>query len=201
MFKSLLQHPTLPGGDRLCVHASGRFDDLFFSKASVRFLIQFVSRMPRASLLFVLVTLIAIAGCSAYAGILVIESIAHYLDTSRFAAGLLLSLLFLRLPSFREGKLRTRGLLPAQARLPLMAVLLALCLVDYGSQGKVVEAVFIGLAMGILLVIKAIRTLVASRISGFFTKFQQPSGAGPAAGPAKAVDSDVIDVDFREKKD
>jgi hypothetical protein len=166
----------------------------------LRFLIEFVSRMPRASLVFALVALICIAGCSSYAGILAIASIADHLGTSRFVAGLLLGLLFLRLPSFREGKLRTKGLLPSPARLPLMVALLAACIVDYGSQGKVVEAVFIGLAVAILLAMKAIRALVATRIAGLFTRFQQPPGTSPATGPAKAVDSNVTDVDFREKK-
>ena len=82
-----------------------------------------------------------------------------------------------------------------------MMLLLAACMLDYGSQGEVVKAVFIGVAAGILLAMKAIRALVATRIAGFFSKFQQPSDTAPAEGAAKAVDSDMIEVEFREKKD
>ena len=167
----------------------------------MRFLIEFVARMPRVSLVFGLLLLILIAGCSAYAGILVIGSISRYLDTSRFVAGLLLGLAFLRLPSFKEGKLRTKGLVPKPARLPLMLILLAACLVSYLGRNEVRDAVFIGLAMGILLVTNAIRSLVKSRVASFFTEHQRSASAEPAAGPSRAADPNVIDVDFREPKD
>ena len=180
--------------------ASIRFDTFTTTSPQVRLLIEFVSRMPRASLVFVLVALVCVAGCSAYAGILVIESIAHFLGISRFVAGLLLGVLFLRLPSFRGRKLRSKGLLPARVRLPVMLALLAVCLADYGARGEIVRAVFIGLAIGILLAMRAMRALVASRVSTFLTKHQRPTGAAPTSGSAKAVDSDVIDVDFREAK-
>lgn len=151
--------------------------------------------MPRLAITVSLLILIGLVAISAYAGYLVIGMLAEYLGSGRFVAGLLLGLLFLRLPRARDGKLHTVGLLPKKARLPVMAGLLAFCLVSYFQRGEMVPVLFLGLAATFLFTFRWIKQLLANRVLSIFSR----SPAGPAASPA--TDQSVIDVEFREKND
>lgn len=151
--------------------------------------------MPRLAIAATLLALVALAGSMSYAGYLVVSMVAEHLDTGRFIAGLLLGALFARLPWVREGKLRTIGLLPKRARLPVMIALLGFCLLNFLYRSEWVPILFLGFAMSFLLTYPRIRKRVVDRtISSFFNL---------SAGQNRPRDADdkVIDVEFREKKD
>jgi hypothetical protein len=151
--------------------------------------------MPRLVIAVLLLALVALAGTMSYAGYLVVSIVADHLGTGRLLAGLLLGVLFARLPWVREGKLRTIGLLPKRARLPVMVALLAFCLLNYLYRGDWVPMLFLGFAMTFLLTYRRIKQIVVGRaISSLFKSSANPSYP-------KNTDSTVIDGEFREKKD
>lgn len=161
----------------------------------MRLLIQLVLRMPKVAGVVFLLALVALASTLSYAGFLVVGIVAQYLGTGRFVAGLLLGLLFARLPWVRKGKLRTVGLLPRNARLPLMLVLLVFSLMNFLYRGALVPVLFLGLATTFLLTHRWIRRTLFNRALSFL--FKPPSQRGRAGSTDKAI----IDVDVREKKD
>lgn len=143
----------------------------------------------------VLLVLAILAGVMSYAGYLVVGVVADHLGTGRVMAGLLLGVLFARLPSIREGKLRTVGLLPKRARLPVLLAILALCLLSFTYRGDWMAVLFIGLAAALAFAYRWIGNTITSQfISPLFK-----SPAGPVH-PSKGDDR-VIDVEFRERKD
>src|SRR5690606_18505911 len=93
----------------------------------------------------------ALASAMTYTGFLVIGVLAAYLGTGRFLAGLLLAVLFARFPRISNGKIRIVGLLPKPVRRPLMAGILALCLLNFLWLGDSVPAIFTGFTLAFLL--------------------------------------------------
>jgi hypothetical protein len=161
----------------------------------LRFLVQAAVRMPKVAIVALLLVLATLAGIMSYAGFLVVGVVANHLGTGRLMAGLLLGGLFARLPWVREGKLRTIGLLPKRARLPVMVALLAFCLLSYLYQGEVVPMLVLGFAMTFLLIYRRLRQVIVSRAMS--SLFKMP----PDPNLPKSTDNAVIDVEFREKKD
>lgn len=151
--------------------------------------------MPKLAVAVLLLALVALASTSTYAGFLVVSVVSHYLDTNRFVAGLLLGVLFARLPWVRQGKLRAVGLLPGKARLPVIIALLALCMAHFLYLGDMVPVLVLGFAAGFLLSYRRLRQMLVTRAMSSLFKSAQP-----AARPQDA-DKAVIDVEFREKKD
>ncbi|NEX61911.1 hypothetical protein [Noviherbaspirillum galbum] len=155
---------------------------------------------PRKVIALVLLALIAVAMTFSYVGYLVITMLSLQFDTSRFLAGLMLGVLFARFPRVREGKLGTIGLLPKPARQPVMAAILVFCLLRYLQGGQAGEAAAIGVGLLLILGFAALRKKLAGRFNAFKADvFTQPQGNGAARGAR--VDHDVIDVEFREKKE
>lgn len=152
-------------------------------------------RMPKLAGAVLLLALVALASSTTYAGYLVVSVVSHYLDVNRFVAGLLLGVVFARLPWIRQGKLRAVGLLPGKARLPVMAALLACCLLHFLYRGEWVPVLFLGFAAGFLLGYRRLRRVLVARAMSSFLK--------PGIDPARTPDQDktIIDVEFREKKD
>ena len=136
-----------------------------------------------------------LAATISYTGFLVIGVLADYLGSSRFVAGLLLGALFARFPRVSNGKLGMVGLVPKPVRQPLMAGLLALCLLRFLAQGEVVPALFAGFTMAFVLGFSWLRKwLFARAASSVFNV------AGGRNKPV-AADNSVIDGEFRELKD
>ncbi|MFC5550001.1 hypothetical protein [Massilia aerilata] len=96
--------------------------------------------MPKLTLALALCVLVALAGTLSYSAYLVVGVLADYLGTGRGMAGLLLGALFARFPWASKGKLRIVGLLPRPVRRPVMASLLALCLLYFLSRVWVSES-------------------------------------------------------------
>ncbi len=142
-----------------------------------------------------LLALVALASTMTYAAFLVVGVLGDHLGTGRFLAGLLLAILFARIPSLSNGKLRTVGLIPKPARRPIMMGLLALCLLTLLSRGAHVQAIFVAFATIFLISFPWIRRAVLGRIMGSLTKFT------PDPRRRESIDDGVIDVEFREKKD
>lgn len=151
--------------------------------------------MPRLAIGILLLALVALASTMSYAGYLVVSIIAEHLDTGRLLAGLLLGVIFARLPWVSEGKLRTVGLLPKRARLPVMLALLGFCLLSFLYRGELVPVLFLGLAATFLLTYSRIRKTIATRVASSLFK---PSAT---SNRPKRADDTIIDVEFREKKD
>ena len=153
--------------------------------------------MPRLAIALVILALAVVAGISSYAGYLVLGVLADHLGTGRFLAGMLLGILFIRLPSLRQGKLRTIGILPKALRFPLTIGLLALAFANYFPLGEVLPLVGLGLAAALLLASRWIRQLVVGRVASVLSRSR------PAGGPAntRRIDPTIIDADFTEKKD
>ncbi len=151
--------------------------------------------MPRLAIAVLLLALVSLAGTMSYAGYLVVGVVADHLGTSRLLAGLLLGVLFARLPWIREGKLRTIGLLPKRARRPVIVALLAFCLLSFFYRGEWLPMLFLGFAMAFLLAYRRMRKRVVGRATSSLFNF--------AAAPkhSQSTDNTVIDVEFREKKD
>lgn len=155
--------------------------------------------MPRLAIAVALLALAALAGAMTYAGYLVVGVVSAHLGTGRLVAGFLLGLLFARLPWVSAGKLRTVGLLPKRARLPVMVALLAFCLLSFLYQGEIVPVLVLGFAASFLLTYRWIRQTILNRaLSSFFKLTADPDRQN---GPAKSADDTVTDVEFREKKD
>ncbi|MGV3742599.1 MAG: hypothetical protein ACO1NO_09855 [Burkholderiaceae bacterium] len=151
--------------------------------------------MPRLAIAMVLLLLVMLASALSYTGYLVVGVVAEQLGTGRLMAGFLLGVLFARIPWITEQKLRTVGLLPRRARLPVMVALIAFCLLSYLYRGELVPVLFLAFAGLFLLGYPWLRTIVVGRaMSSLFTS---PVGRGPP----KRADDGVIDVEFREKKD
>jgi peptidoglycan/LPS O-acetylase OafA/YrhL len=152
-------------------------------------------RMPKLSIAALLLALIAISGTMTYAGYLVLDTVSGYLGISRFVTGLLIGILFARLPRMTNGKFHTVGLLPKQARLPIMLALLAVCLFVFLARGDILPALIVGLAAALLLSLRWMRQLFTRRVlEPFFQRPQDPAHA-------RSTDQTIIDVEFREKKD
>jgi len=151
--------------------------------------------MPKLTIAVTLFVLAALAGTMAYTGYLVVGVLADYLDIGRFSAGLLLGVLFARLPWLSKGKLRTVGLLPKRVRRPVTLGLLALCLLHFSSQGEYGAAALMGFAAAFLLAFPWVRRAAFGRMTS--SLFQFP-GKQPRPD---SIDGTVIDVEFTEKKD
>ena len=152
-------------------------------------------RMPKLAIAMLILVLAAIAGTISYAGYLVVGIVSDYLGTGRFVAGLLLGVLFARLPYISQGKLRTIGLLPKHTRRPVLIALLAVCLLTLLYRGELVPALFPGLAISYLLAYRWLRQAFLNRaLSSLF---------GSSLDPARPMrtDATIIDVEVREKKD
>ena len=163
--------------------------------AILRFLVRTAIGKPKLTIALALAVLATLAGTMSYAGFLVIGVLADHLGTGRFMAGLLLAVLFARVPWISKGKPRIVGLLPKPVRRPLIVGLLALCCLTFLSQGDTVPALFTGFATAFLLGFPWLRKTVFDRmVASVF-----PSA--PGQHPRKGSDDMVIDGEFREKKD
>lgn len=152
-------------------------------------------RKPKLAIAVAFIVLAALASTITYTGFLVIGVLADYLGTGRFVAGLLLGVLFARVPWFSEGKLRTVGLLPKVVRRPVMMGLLGLGLWSFLSRGEYVPAMFIGFAAAFLLTFPWIRRALFGRVvSSIFMSTANPQRPD-------SIDGTVIEGEFREKKD
>ena len=150
--------------------------------------------MPKLTIAVVLLALAALAGTMTYTGFLIIGVLADYLGTGRVIAGLLLGALFARFPWISKGKLRIVGLLPKPVRRPLMAGILALCLLNFLWRSEYVPALFTGFTLTFLLTYPWLRRAMFDRMLSSVFKF-----AG--RNPAKSTDDTVIEGEFREKKE
>ncbi|HEV2608637.1 MAG TPA: hypothetical protein VGU61_00100 [Noviherbaspirillum sp.] len=158
-------------------------------------LLKLIFRAPKIAGVLLLLALVALASSMSYAGFLVVGVVSDYFGTGRVVAGLLFGILFARLPLVRQGKLRTVGLLPKPARLPVIVALLAFCLLTYLYRGALVPVVFLGFAICFLLAWPRIRKMAMDRaLSSIFGSLFKPGRPRPA-------DESIIDVEFREKKD
>ena len=151
-------------------------------------------RMPKLTAAVVLLVLVALAGTMTYTGFLVVGVLAEYLGTGRVLAGLLLGVLFARFPSISKGKLRLVGLIPKPARRPLIVSLLVFCLSNFLWRGEYVPAAFTGFTTAFLLTFPWLRRAIFDRMLSSVFKFG-------GKDPRQTVDDNVIDVEFREKKD
>jgi hypothetical protein len=154
-----------------------------------------IFRAPKIAGAVLLLALVALASTMSYVGFLVVGVLSDYLGTGRIVTGLLLGILFARLPLIRQGKLRTVGLLPRPARRPVIVVLLAFCLLIHFQRGALVPMLALGFAIFFLLAYPRIRKMVVDRA------FASVFGSLFKPGQPKSNDASVIDVDFREKKD
>jgi len=100
-------------------------------------------------------------------------------------AGLLLAGILARFPWIRRGKLRIVGLLPKAVRRPFIVSLFAFTLLSFLSQAEYVPALFTGFATAFLLTYPWLRKMI-------FKARQNPS---------QSTDDNVIDGEFREKKE
>lgn len=158
-------------------------------------LVTVVSRMPKLSLAAFVLMLALLSGSLSYAGFLVVGTVSHYLGTGRVLAGLLLGMLFARVPWVREGRLTTLGILPRGARRPVVAGLLLLALATHFYRGNWMPVLFLAFAAAFLLGYPRLRKwLVGRALASLF---------GPAAdaSPRRSADSTVTDVEYRERKD
>lgn len=151
--------------------------------------------MPKLTLAATLLVLVALAGTMTYTGFLVIGVLAEYLGTGRFLAGLLLGILFARIPRINKGRLRLAGLLPKPARRPLIVALLALCMSHFLWRGDYVPAIFTGFTTAFLIGYPWIRRAIVDRIMSSVFKF-----AGRQS-PRNNSDDRVIDVEFKERNE
>lgn len=152
-------------------------------------------RMPKLAVAVLILALVALASSLTYAGFLVVGVVATHLGTGRFMAGLLLGILFARLPVVRNGKLRTVGLLPKNTRQPVMVALLVFCLLSYLYRGAMLPALFLGFAASFLLSYRWLRrSLLRRALASLF-------GAPPDQARRNGNDQTIIDAEFREKKD
>lgn len=151
-------------------------------------------RTPKLTLAIALLLLAALAATMTYTGFLVVGVLAAYLGTGRFLAGLLLAVVFARFPWISKGKLRIVGLLPKPVRRPLIAGILALCLLNFLWLGDSVSAIFTGFTLAFLLGYPWLRRVMFDRIVASVSRFT-------GRQPANKTDDMVIDGEFREKKD
>lgn len=140
---------------------------------------------PKPVIAIALCLLVALAGTMTYAGFLVVGVVADHLGTGRATAGLLLAGVLARFPWIRHGKLRIVGLLPKTVRRPFIVSLFAFCLLSLLSQGEYVPALFTGFATAFLLTYP------------WFKKMIFKAGQHPR----QSIDDNIIDGEFREKKE
>ena len=152
-------------------------------------------RAPKLAIAAFLLALVALAGSLTYTGYLVIGVVSTHLGISRFMAGLLLVVLFARVPWVSQRKMRTVGLLPKNARLPVMVSLLALCAVSFFYRGQIVPLLFVIFAAIFLLAYRRMRKALLHRVLSILSR-SPPDSARPYGG-----DQTIIDVEVREKKD
>lgn len=152
--------------------------------------------MPKATIAVALLALVGLASLVTYTGFLVVGVLADLLGSGRVIAGLLLGILFARLPSFSNGTFRTVGLLPKAARRPMVMGLLGLCLWSFLARADYVPAVFVGIAAAFLLTFPWLKRAVLGRVVASVFK---PAADG--RDRSQRLDDTVIDVEFREKKD
>ena len=150
---------------------------------------------PKLTIAVALLALAALATMMTFTGYLVIGVLAEFLNTSRFVAGLLLGCVFARFPWISKGKPRIVGLLPKLLRLPLMATLLAFCLVHFLMQNDVAAALCIGFTIAFVLGFSWLKKMVFARMSSSVFNFAA-RGNAPVA-----VDNTVIEGEFKEMKD
>ncbi len=153
-------------------------------------------RMPKATFAVAFLVLAALASVMTYTGFLVVGVVADLMGAGRIIAGLLLGILFARLPSFSNGKFRTVGLLPKPVRRPIVMGLLGMCLVIFVARVDYVSASFVGFAAVFLLAFPWLRRAVWNWVLASIFK---PFGGDPRR--PKNADDMVIDVEFTEKKD
>lgn len=158
--------------------------------------------MPKLVIAVALLVLAALAGAMTYTGYLVVGVLAEYLGTGRFAAGLLLGVLFARIPWISKGRPRIVGLLPKPVRRPLIVSILAACLAHFLSLHAYVPASFTGFAATFLVTYPWLRRAIFDRLLSSVSKF---TGGNPFNGagrnPAKRIDDTVIEGEFRERKE
>lgn len=152
-------------------------------------------RRPRLMIGVALFLLAVLASTMTYTGFLVVGVLAEYLGTGRVIAGLLLGVLFARLPWISKGKVRTVGLLPKLARRPVIVSLLALCWLSFVSRGEYVPALFMGFAAAFVLIFPWLRRAIFDRVVS--SVFKSAGGAHRA----NKIDETVIEGEFRELKD
>jgi len=157
-------------------------------------LVGAVMRAPRLAIAVLLLVLAALAGSLSYAGYLVVGVVATYLDIGRFTTGLLLAILFARLPAVREGRLTSIGLLPKPARLPTVLALLALACVAFIRHNEWVPVLFLAFAACFAIAYRHVRQKFIGRTRAFIF------GSADSAGRA-GRDDGIIDAEFTEKKD
>lgn len=164
-------------------------------KRILHLLIMAILRMPRLAIAVLLLALATLSSTLAYAGYLVVGTVAGYLGMGRFTTGLLLGLLLARVPWVRQGKLRAVGLLPARARRPFLLALLGLAMLSALYQGDWFAAFFPAFAASFLLAYPRLRQALLNRaLSSVFGK--RPGRPRPGT-----ADDAVIDVEVRERKD
>ena len=150
--------------------------------------------MPKLAGAVAFLVLAILASTLSYAGFLVVGVLAEQLATSRVVAGLLLGGLFARFPWVVAGKLRIVGLLPQAVRRPLIVGIPALCLVYFLSRGDYLPALVTGFAATFLLTYPWLRRAIFDRMLSSVLK-------SPDQNPFKRTDHNVIDGEFREKKE
>ncbi len=151
--------------------------------------------MPKLTIAAALVVLAALASAMTYTGFLVVGVLAEYLGTGRVMTGLLLGVLFARIPWISGGKFHTVGLLPKFARRPVIVGLLALCMFSLLARGDYASTALICFAAAFLLTFPWLRRALFGRVLSSI--FKSPVDQHRA----KSADSMVIDGEFREKKD
>jgi hypothetical protein len=151
--------------------------------------------MPKLAIAVLLLGLVTLASTLSYTGYLVVGAVAEHLGLHRLMAGLLLGVLFARLPWVAQRKLRTIGLLPKRTRQPVMVALLTFCLLSYSYRGELVPVLFLAFAGAFLLTYPWMRKIIVGRV----TSFVFPASIEPSQ--SRNADNSVIDVEFREKKD
>jgi len=151
-------------------------------------------RAPKLTIAVALCILVALASMLTYTTYLVVGVLADYLGTSRGMAGLLLAILFARVPWISQRGPRIVGLMPKSARRPVMLSLIALCCLHFAWGGDYVPAGWAGFATVFLLAYPWLRRAVFDRMLSPVFKF-----AGRQ--PRQSKDDNVIDAEFRERKD
>jgi hypothetical protein len=151
-------------------------------------------RMPKLAIAVLLLALVVLASALSYTGFLVVGIVSEYLGTSRITTGLLIAAIFARLPSIRNEKLRTIGLLPRRARRPITIALLAFCWLITLYRGALVPALFLGFALAFLLTYGRLRKILVSRLISSFSKYPTETKR------QHETDNTIIDVEVREKK-
>jgi hypothetical protein len=151
-------------------------------------------RAPRLAIAIALFVLVALASVLTYSAYLLVGVLADYLGIARGMAGLLLAILFARVPLAGRGGLRMAGILPKAVRRPLMGSLLALCCLHFLWQGEYGAAGCTGFASAFILTFPWVRRTLFDRMLAPLFQFN-------GRNRPKSTDDNVIDVEFRERKE